>query len=71
MYGTLQRFLLRRLLLTIVTLWLVSILIFFMARISGDPTTLLIDDYASASTRKSCGRPWAWTSLTRNSTGFS
>ena len=45
-----QRFLLRRLLLTIVTLWLVSVLIFFMARISGDPTTLLIDDYASANT---------------------
>jgi peptide/nickel transport system permease protein len=45
-----QRFLLRRLILTIVTLWLVSILIFFMARISGDPTTLLIDDYASAQT---------------------
>ncbi len=45
-----QRFLLRRLLLTIVTLWLVSVLIFFMARLSGDPTTLLIDDYASAST---------------------
>ena len=45
-----QRFLARRLLLTIVTLWLVSVLIFFMARISGDPTTLLIDDYASAST---------------------
>ena len=45
-----QRFLLRRLLLTVVTLWLVSVLIFFMARISGDPTTLLIDDYASAST---------------------
>ena len=45
-----QRFLLRRLLLTIITLWLVSVLIFFMARISGDPTTLLIDDYASAST---------------------
>ena len=45
-----QRFLLRRLLLTIITLWLVSVLIFFMARVSGDPTTLLIDDYASAST---------------------
>ena len=45
-----QRLLLRRLLLTVVTLWLVSVLIFFMARISGDPTTLLIDDYASAST---------------------
>ena len=45
-----QRFLIRRLLLTVVTLWLVSVLIFFMARISGDPTTLLIDDYASATT---------------------
>ena len=45
-----QKFLVRRLLLTIVTLLLVSVLIFFMARISGDPTTLLIDDYASAST---------------------
>ena len=45
-----QKFLLRRFLLTIVTLWLVSVLIFFMARISGDPTTLLIDDYASANT---------------------
>ena len=45
-----QKFLLRRFLLTIVTLWLVSVMIFFMARISGDPTTLLIDDYASANT---------------------
>ena len=45
-----QKFLLRRFLLTIVTLWLVSVLIFFMARLSGDPTTLLIDDYASANT---------------------
>lgn len=45
-----QKFLLRRLALTVVTLLLVSVLIFFMARISGDPTTLLIDDYASAQT---------------------
>lgn len=45
-----QRFLLRRLALTVVTLLLVSVLIFFMARVSGDPTTLLIDDYASAQT---------------------
>ncbi len=45
-----QRFLLRRLALTVVTLLLVSLLIFLMARISGDPSTLLIDDYASAKT---------------------
>lgn len=45
-----QKFLLRRLVLTLVTLLLVSVLIFFMARISGDPSTLLIDDYASAQT---------------------
>ena len=45
-----QRFLLRRLALTVVTLLLVSLLIFLMARVSGDPSTLLIDDYASAKT---------------------
>ena len=45
-----QRFLFRRLVLTVITLWLVSVMIFFMARISGDPSTLLIDDYASAAT---------------------
>ena len=45
-----QKFLLRRFVLTLVTLLLVSVLIFFMARISGDPSTLLIDDYASAQT---------------------
>jgi len=36
--------------LTVVTLLLVSLLIFLMARVSGDPSTLLIDDYASAKT---------------------
>ena len=66
-----QKFLLRRFLLTIVTLWLVSVLIFFMARISGDPTTLLIDDYASANTLEELERPWGWTSPTRNSIGYS
>ena len=45
-----QKFLLRRLVLTVVTLLLVSLLIFLMARVSGDPSTLLIDDYASAKT---------------------
>lgn len=48
-----QKFLLRRLVLSAVTLLVVSVLIFFMARISGDPSTLLIDDYASAQTLES------------------
>jgi len=60
----LQRFLVRRLILTVVTLWLVSVLVFGMARISGDPTTLLIDDYASAQTltdlRSSLGLDKSW-----------
>ena len=48
-----QKFLLRRLVLSVITLLLVSVLIFFMARISGDPSTLLIDDYASAQSLES------------------
>lgn len=59
-----QRFLMRRLVLTVVTLWLVSVLIFLMARLSGDPTTLLVDDYASAQTleelRVSLGLDKSW-----------
>jgi peptide/nickel transport system permease protein len=40
-----QRFLIRRLLLTIVTLFAVSIIIFVMARISGDPRTMMLGDF--------------------------
>ena len=39
-----QRFLLRRLITTLVTLLAVSIIVFAMARVSGDPRDLLIDD---------------------------
>ena len=59
-----QRFLMRRAILTVATLWLVSVLIFMMARIGGDPSTLLIDDYASAQTlqelRESLGLDKSW-----------
>ena len=59
-----QRFLIRRAILTVATLWLVSVLIFMMARIGGDPSTLLIDDYASAQTlqelRESLGLDKSW-----------
>ena len=59
-----QRFLMRRAILTVATLWLVSMLIFMMARIGGDPSTLLIDDYASAQTlqelRESLGLDKSW-----------
>ena len=40
-----QRFLIRRLLLTIVTLFAVSVIIFVMARISGDPRTMMLGDF--------------------------
>ena len=59
-----QRFLMRRAVLTVATLWLVSVLIFLMARIGGDPSTLLIDDYASAQSlqelRESLGLDKSW-----------
>jgi peptide/nickel transport system permease protein len=42
-----QRFIARRLLITVFTLILVSLIVFVMARASGDPRTLLLDDYAS------------------------
>ena len=42
-----QKFIARRLVITIFTLILVSLIVFVMARASGDPRTLLLDDYAS------------------------
>ena len=42
-----QRFIARRLVITLFTLLLVSLIVFVMARASGDPRTLLLDDYAS------------------------
>jgi peptide/nickel transport system permease protein len=42
-----QRFIVRRLLITVLTILVVSLIVFVMARVSGDPRTLLLDDYAS------------------------
>ncbi len=41
-----QRFLVQRLIITLVTLVVVSVIVFVMARASGDPRGLLLDDYA-------------------------
>lgn len=40
-----QRFLVRRFILTIFTLFIVSVVIFAMARISGDPRTIMLGDF--------------------------
>ena len=40
-----QRFLVRRLLITIVTLLAVSVIIFAMARVSGDPRTMMLGEF--------------------------
>ena len=42
-----QKFLIRRLLVTIITLFAVSVIIFIMARASGDPRVMMLDDSAS------------------------
>ena len=42
-----QRFLVRRLLITVVTLLAVSLVIFIMARASGDPRTLMLDELST------------------------
>ena len=51
-----QRFLIRRLIIVIVTLFAVSIIIFIMARAGGDPRTMLLDDYASEEQWQELGR---------------
>ena len=42
-----QRFLVRRLIITVVTLFAVSVIIFIMARISGDPRTMMLGDFTT------------------------
>jgi len=39
-----QRFLVRRFLITIITLFVVSVIVFAMARVSGDPRTMMLGD---------------------------
>ena len=51
-----QRFLIRRSITLIITLWVVSIIIFAMARASGDPRGVLLSDYAGPAEWEEMGR---------------
>ena len=51
-----KRFLVRRFLLTIVTLFAVSVIIFAMARISGDPRTTVLGDFYTQEQYESVGK---------------
>ena len=51
-----QRFLLRRFIVMIISLFAVSLIIFIMARATGDPRTLLLDDYATQEQWDAMGR---------------
>ena len=42
-----QRFLARRLIIAIITVFVVSLLIFIMSRVSGDPRHIYLDDYST------------------------
>ncbi len=42
-----QQFLLRRVVIAIVTIMAVSLIIFVMSRAAGDPRALLLDDYST------------------------
>ena len=51
-----QRFLLRRLIVTLLSILVVSIIIFVMARVSGDPRTSLVGENASQEQWEAIGR---------------
>ena len=51
-----QRFLVRRIFILLVTLWVVSMIIFAMARASGDPRGVLLSDYAGQEEWDELGR---------------
>jgi peptide/nickel transport system permease protein len=42
-----QKFLLRRLIIAILTIFIVSLIIFIMSRVSGDPRHIYLDDYST------------------------
>ena len=43
-----QRYILKRLVQTLVTIWIVTMVVFMLTRITGDPVELLLDPMASA-----------------------
>ena len=42
-----QKFLARRLVIALITLFAVSLVIFIMSRVSGDPRHIYLDDYST------------------------
>ena len=42
-----QKFLVRRFFIAIVTVMIVSVIIFIMSRAAGDPRAMLLDDYST------------------------
>ena len=51
-----QKFIIRRFIITIVTLFAVSLIIFIMSRAAGDPRTLLLNDFATQEQWDEVGR---------------
>ena len=51
-----QRFLVRRFLITIITLFVVSVIVFAMARVSGDPRTMMLGDQFTQKQYEDLGR---------------
>ncbi len=51
-----QRYLVRRILISIVTLLAVSVIIFIMARIGGDPRSVMLDEFAGEEIWEELGR---------------
>ncbi len=51
-----QRFLVRRFFIVIITIFAVSVIIFIMARAGGDPRAMLLDDYATEEQWEDLGR---------------
>lgn len=66
-----QRFLMRRFLMIIVTLIAVSMIIFIMARVTGDPRVLLLDENASQAQWDRMGEELGLDSLTITNTSSS
>lgn len=53
-----QRYILKRLAQTLVTIWIVTIVVFMLTRITGDPVDLLLNPMASAEDRAVARKAW-------------
>jgi peptide/nickel transport system permease protein len=53
-----QRYILKRLAQTLVTIWIVTLVVFMLTRITGDPVDLLLSPDASAEDRAVARKTW-------------